>query len=222
MGFKEKEVRGLFRLYEAELGGEKPAAGAKSLRQMIVMSGGDGSFASLLKCLYPLAPPRELKQMLEWGAPKQDGTAEDSKQKQHVTEEQRREIHELFSFFDADGSGTIELEELQEAGWGTEGTADGDALREAFELIDTEGTGSLSLQQFEKLVVECSMLDDGLLGRAYVKQVKSTQVPEDAEPTPEQRRRSSDQQRLQRRPSLADISAAARMAVTKAYGSDEE
>ena len=80
----------------------------------------------------------------------------------------------------------------------------------------------LADQQFEKLVVECSMLDDGLLGRAYVKQVKSTQVPEDAEPTPEQRRRSSDQQRLQRRPSLADISAAARMAVTKAYGSDEE
>ena len=64
------------------------------------------------------------------------------------------------------GSGTIELEELTEAGWGKLGTAEGDALKAAFERHDTVGEGSLSLEQFTALVQEFSMLGDGFLPKA--------------------------------------------------------
>ena len=72
--------------------------------------------------------------------------------KRVLSDEERAKVKELFDGFDADGSGSIELDELQEAGWGKEGTVEGDSLIELFERHDVEGNGSLNLEQFTDLV----------------------------------------------------------------------
>jgi len=157
---RQKEVRRLHDLYQAELRGEKPPPGVKSLRQLVLLRGGDTSqFSSVLKCMFPLMSASEMKTMLEWVAPKAERINEETQQ---MTDAHRIEARVLFGLdVDLDGSGSIELAELQEAGWGAKGTEEGRKLKEAFERLDVDRVGSLKLQQFEMLAVECYITTPG-------------------------------------------------------------
>ena len=122
---RKKEVAKLHRIYlqqQEGAGGSVGNGGKSTFRQMSLRSGGDGSFVAVLRMLYPQALAVEVRQMVEWVTPKR--ACDD---RAALTAEQQAEVKELFDGFDADGSGTLELEELQEAGWGEEGTVDGDA-----------------------------------------------------------------------------------------------
>ena len=58
----------------------------------------------------------------------------------------------------AAGRTLVGVEQLQAAGWGKEGTAEGEELIRLFEKRDTRGDGALDLEQFTQLIEECGML----------------------------------------------------------------
>ena len=175
-------------------GGQGGQGGAPSLSSMVVRSGGDGSFASVLHMVYPQASARDVRRMCSWVAPKKEEAKERT-----LTAEQRATVKTLFAGFDADASGTLELSELEEAGWGQDGTAE---LVEIFNRHDADGSGCLNLEQFTLFCQECSMFDDGLLEDAAKKAVADRQARIKKTAAEGAKRGGASQQR---RPSLADL-----------------
>ena len=210
---KVLEVQKLYAVFEAgrkerrTVGGQ----GGPSLNTMVVRSGGDGSFASVLHMVYPQASARDVKRMCSWVAPKKEA------KERTLTAEQKATVKTLFDGFDADGSGSLELSELEEAGWGKAGT---DELVEIFNRHDLEGNGNLTLEQFALFCQECSLFDDGILEDTYKKEAAEAAKARLEKLAAEDAKNRVARQR-HRRPSLADLSQERRESFTTPFASDD-
>jgi len=109
------------------------------------------------------------------------------------TADELAEIKCMFKLLDKDRGGTLELEELVEAGWG--GVTDGEQadFKRTFDEIDEDGDGSIDIEGFTRLVTECKLLDGDL----------AAPTPTAATSTDIERTRTSRRPELTRRPSLA-------------------
>ena len=149
------------------------------------------SFEEVLKAYYPSATRTELREMISWTV------KEEVETKRVYTADELAEIKSMFKELDKDRGGTLELEELVEAGWG--GTTDEEQadLKRTFDEIDEDGDGSIDIEGFTRLVTECKLLDGDL----------AAPTPTAATSTDIERTRTSRRPELTRRPSLAMLSA---------------
>ena len=149
------------------------------------------SFEDVLKAYYPSATRTELREMVSWTVKEKVET------KRVYTADELAEIKRMFKALDKDRGGTLELEELVEAGWG--GTTDEEQadFKRTFDEIDEDGDGSIDIEGFTRLVTECKLLDGDL----------AAPTPTAATSTDIERTRTSRRPELTRRPSLAMLSA---------------
>ena len=145
------------------------------------------SFEDVLKAYYPSATRTELREMGSWTV------KEEVETKRVYTADELAEIKSMFKELDKDRGGTLELEELVEAGWG--GTTDEEQadFKRTFDEIDEDGDGSIDIEGFTRLVTECKLLDGDL----------AAPTPTAATSTDIERTRTSRRPELTRRPSLA-------------------
>lgn len=133
-GHQEREVIQLYELYK-----EKP--GAKGFKQV-------------LRACYPQLTNADLEERLGWVAKHE---AELSALRQ-LSADQKKAVHSLFARLDADGSGSIELNEVQVAGWGAKGTPEGALLVAMFKKTDLNEDRALDVDEFTQFVEECATL----------------------------------------------------------------
>ena len=166
---RQREVQSVYDLYETSQQSKR------------------SSFEEVLKAYYPSATRTELREMVSWTVKEKVET------KRVYTADELAEIKRMFKALDKDRGGTLELEELVEAGWG--GTTDEEQadLKRTFDEIDEDGDGSIDIEGFTRLVTECKLLDGDL----------AAPTPTAATSTDIERTRTSRRPELTRRPSLA-------------------
>ena len=171
---RQREVQSVYDLYETSQQSKR------------------SSFEDVLKAYYPSATRTELREMVSWTV------KEEVETKRVYTADELAEIKRMFIALDKDRGGTLELEELVEAGWG--GTTDEEQadLKRTFDEIDEDGDGSIDIEGFTRLVTECKLLDGDLAARPTPTAATSTDI---------ERTRTSRRLELTRRPSLAMLSA---------------
>ena len=150
------------------------------------------SFEDVLKAYYPSATRTELREMVSWTV------KEEVETKRVYTADELAEIKRMFIALDKDRGGTLELEELVEAGWGGTTSEEQADLKRTFDEIDEDGDGSIDMEGFTRLVTECKLLDGDLAARPTPTAATSTDI---------ERTRTSRRLELTRRPSLAMLSA---------------
>ena len=172
---RQREVQSVYDLYETSQQSKR------------------SSFEEVLKAYYPSATRTELREMVSWTVKEKVET------KRVYTADELAEIKRMFKALDKDRGGTLELEELVEAGWG--GTTDEEQadFKRTFDEIDEDGDGSIDIEGFTRLVTECKLLDGDL----------AAPTPTAATSTDIERTRTSRRPELTRRPSLAMLSASA-------------
>ena len=149
------------------------------------------SFEDVLKAYYPSATRTELREMVSWTV------KEEVETKRVYTADELAEIKSMFKELDKDRGGTLELEELVAAGWGGETDEEQADFKRTFDEIDEDGDGSIDIEGFTRLVTECKLLDGDI----------AAPTPTAATSTDIERTRTSRRPELNRRPSLAMLSA---------------
>ena len=171
---RQREVQSVYDLYETSQQSKR------------------SSFEDVLKAYYPSATRTELREMVSWTV------KEEVETKRVYTADELAEIKRMFIALDKDRGGTLELEELVEAGWGGTTSEEQADLKRTFDEIDEDGDGSIDMEGFTRLVTECKLLDGDLAARPTPTAATSTDI---------ERTRTSRRLELTRRPSLAMLSA---------------
>merc|ERR1711871_1415799 len=106
---------------------------------------GDGTitFFEMLKELYPYTSTNRLQAMVKLAFP--DAPAKVVKQRQ-LTDDQLADIRAIFSIYDRDGNGYIELEELKEAL--PDAGYEADEIETMFHQYDEDKNGKMDQQEF--------------------------------------------------------------------------
>ena len=106
-------------------------------------------FAELLRIVYPLATPNEIRTMVVWATP----VKTDRELKREEAEQEKRErleqLQAMFKAYDRNGDGKVQLSEFRMAMLDHENW---DEVDELFLLYDTNGNGEVDFEEFCAIV----------------------------------------------------------------------
>lgn len=113
------------------------------------------TFAELLKLFYRFARPDEIETMLSWVAPEPEPEPEP---KPELSAEAKKSIKKIFTMYDKDKSGQLELKELKQALINT--GIDADDIANLFKETDIDGSNSIDLNEFYTLMESTGAFDE--------------------------------------------------------------